>query len=129
MSLTIVLTLSFLGCSPQTKYIKSKCPKAVTFERDHNVSIFNKKIKLSVPKVDDNLTIHLIDESFVKKTLSKNNPKRYSFLKQGVWGFVNLALLRDLSVFMQELKLRGKEDVVVIELYEKMVKEYNSINK
>lgn len=115
ITLYLPLIFTILGCSEKVRYIKTPCPKLVTFARDHNVSMFHEKLKLSVPLVDDNTT----------RTLLNLNDEKYDFLKMNVWGFVKLTELKSLSVMIQKLKARGIDDNEILELYEEMMKEYN----
>ena len=115
MMLTL-LTFIFLGCSQTVKYVKKTCPKLVTFERDHNRTLLDEKIKLSVPFVDDNTT----------QTLLEMNAKKFHFLQVGKWGFVELEKLKNISLKMQHLKSIGKEDIKVLKLYENEIADYNN---
>lgn len=67
----------------------------VTFERDHNKSIYEKKLKLSLQRYD--VEFFLIKEKDIKM----------------------------LSKWFQMLKFRVRDDDEVLELYEGMIKEYN----
>ncbi|HIP51024.1 MAG TPA: hypothetical protein EYG94_02955 [Campylobacterales bacterium] len=92
----ILLIFSFSGCSPKIKYIKSTCPKLVTFERDHNKSIYEKKLKLSLQRYD--VEFFLIKEKDIKM----------------------------LSKWFQMLKFRVRDDDEVLGFYEEIVEEYNN---
>jgi hypothetical protein len=67
----------------------------VTFERDNNKSIYEKKLKLSLARYD--VEYFLIKEKDIKM----------------------------LSKWFQMLKFRVRDDDEVLELYEQMVQEYN----
>jgi hypothetical protein len=67
----------------------------VTFQRDHNKSIYEKKLKLSLQRYD--VEFFLIKEQDIKM----------------------------LSKWFQMLKFRVRDDDEVLELYEQMTDEYN----
>ena len=92
-----LLTFSFLGCSEKIKYIKKECPTLVTFARDKNVTLYSKKLKLSLQRYDKQF--FLIKEEDVKM----------------------------LSNGYQELKIYAKDGDEVIDLYEKEIAEANSL--
>ena len=94
----MLLIFSFSGCSEKIKYIKSTCPKFVTFERDHNKSIYKKKLKLSLQRYD--AEYFLIKEKDIKM----------------------------LSKWFQMLKFRVRDDDEVLRLYEGMSENYNERN-
>ncbi len=99
MSITIVILpiFIFLGCSERVKYIKKECPKLVIFARDKNVSLYSKKLKLSLQRHD----------------------KQFFLIKEED--------LKMLSEWVQQLKFRVKNDDEVFELYEREIKEANSL--
>jgi len=115
-----LLTFTFGGCSQtKVKYVQTQCPKLVKFAHEQNSTLLNEKLKLSVPLVDDSTT----------KLLLESNADKFDFLKMGLWGFVDLNKLKELSLKMQQLKSDGKACNNVVELYEREVEEYNGRSK
>jgi len=119
MMLTL-LTFTFGGCSQtKVKYVQTQCPKLVKFGHEQNSTLLNEKLKLSVPLVDDSTT----------KLLLESNADKFDFLKMGLWGFVELDKLKELSLKMQQLKSDGKECEDVIKLYEMEIDDFNDRSK